>query len=270
MINSFVIYVLTYLLTYLVFQSITLLFARIAGIRGSVYYYEIFYAASSSWTAGKIIFVNSGGPFCLLLTGILIMVFLKKPWRRTSPYIKLFFLWTGFHCFNFFIGGILSGTITGMGFGYAIDYIFKRPMGLYLFIDLSAVVMLSAFGYSYSRHFIAASPTFFWAEEINRARYLMFAGVIPWLAGSALIFFLKYPDNEPQHNLIVLHDLILMITMGIIVVAMIFNKRHFKVRLKQSAVENLPDIHVGFATSALILILLFRLVLTRGFYSLFG
>ena len=269
MINSIIIYILAYLITYLEFQFITLLFAGIAGIKGSLYYYEIFYAFGSAWSAGKIVFVTAVGLITLLITGILALFFLRKKWRRSSPYFKLFYLWLGFHCFNFFMGGIISGTITGLGYGYAINYIFKRPVVIYLFIDLIAMILLFVFGYNYTKPFIGSSPSVFWSEEMNRSRYLFFIGIFPWLIGSAFLFLLKYPDNDPQHDLIVLHDFLLMITMGFITAAMLFNKRHFKVHLKLSKIENTRYIHRGFLLSAVILILIFRFVLTRSFYSLF-
>jgi hypothetical protein len=270
MINSTIIYILTYLLTYLEFQIITLFFAWLVGIKGYLYYYEIFYAASTVWSAGKIIFVTAAGPFGLLLTGILIMTFLRKSWRQLSPYVKLFFLWTGFHCFNFFIGGIISGTITGIGYGYAIDYILQRPLVLYVFLDLITLIILFVFGYSYARPFMGASPSIFWSQEINRSRYLIFTGVFPWLIGSVFLLLLKYPENDPQHVQIIFHDFLLMITMGCIVTGMLFNNRHFTVHLKVTSTEKVRKIHRGFVISTIILIAIFRLLLTRNFYSFFG
>lgn len=270
MINSTIIYILAYLLTYLEFQFATLLSANIFGIKGFLYYYEIFFEATSRWTAGNIIFITSTGPIGLLITGILIYIYLRRSWRRLSPYLKLFFLWLGFHCFNFFVGGIISGTITGLGFGYAFDYILNRPVLVYLFIDLAALLILFVFGYNYTKSFIGASPSVFWAKETNRNRYLLFMGMMPWLIGSVFFSFLKYPDADPQHDLIVLHDVILMMTMGLIIAAMFFNKRHFKVHPKVNAVKKERKVLRGFAISASILLLLFRFVLTRSFYSLFG
>jgi hypothetical protein len=270
MINSTLIYILTYLLTYLEFQIITLLFARIVGIRGALYYYEICFAVSTVWSTAKIIFVTAAGPIGTLLTGLLILAFFRK-WRQLlSPYLRLFLLWTGFHCFNFFMGGIISGTITGIGFGYAVDYLFNRPVVIYVFLDLIVLVVLFLFGYRYSRTFLGASPSRFWVQKGYKSRYLLFTGFFSWLFGSVFLFLLKYPDHDPQHVLIVFHDFLLMITMGCIVTAMLFYKRDFALNLKVTSTEKERKIHWGFAMSTIILLVMFRLLLTSSFYSLFG
>ena len=270
MINSTIIYILTYLLTYLEFQIITLFFAWMVGIRGYIYYYEISYAVPTCWSVAKIIFVTAAGPFGLILTAILILAFLRRSWPELSPYYKLFFLWTGFHCFNFFMGGIISGTITGIGYGYAIDYLLGRPLFLYVFLDLIILIVLIIFGYNYTGPFMGACPSIFWGkEEKNRSKYLLFTGVFSWLIGSVFLFLLKYPDNDPQQVSIVLHDSLLLITMGCIVTAMLFNKRYFPLDLKVSTTEKERKIHWKFAISTIILLIIFRLLLTRSFYSIF-
>jgi hypothetical protein len=269
MINSTIIYILTYLLTYMEFQIITLFFARIVGIRGYLYYYEIFYAVPTVWNVGKIVFVFAAGPFGLLLTGILILTFLRKSWRLLSPYNKLFFLWTGFHCFNFFMGGIISGTCTGMGYGYVFSYLFNLPAFFDVIMDLITLIALFIFGYKYAEPFIGASPSIYWSQNENRSRYLLFTGFFSWLIGSVFLLLLKYPDHDPQYFLIVFHDIILLITMGCIVTSMLFNKRYFPLNVKVTTTEKERKIHWEFAISTIILLIIFRLLLTRSFYSLF-
>jgi len=144
-----------------------------------------------------------------------------------------------------------------------------RPLFLYIFLDLITFIVLVIFGYNYTGPFIGASPSIFWAEEENRSKYLLFTGIFAWLIGSVILFLLKYPDHDPQQVSIVLHDSILLITMGCIVTAMIFNKRYFPLILKVSTTEKERKIHWGFAISTIILLIIFRLFLTRGFYSLF-
>jgi hypothetical protein len=203
------------------------------------------------------------------MTGLLILTSLRKWRQKLSPYLRLFFLWTGFHCINFFLGGIISGTITQIGFGYALDYLFNRPVLIYIILDVLTLSLLFLFGYKYSRTFLGASPSKFWVQHGYKSRYLLFTGIFPWLIGSAFLFLVKIPDHDPQHISIVSHDLLLTATMGFILIAMLFNNRQHTLVIKVTSVERRRKIHWIFATITITFLLAFRLLLTSTFYALF-
>jgi hypothetical protein len=58
--------------------------------------------------------------------------------------------------------------------------------------------------------------------------------------------------------------------MGCIVIAMLFNKKYFLLNLMIRSTEKERTIHWGFALTTIILALMYRLLLTKGFYSLFA
>jgi len=270
MVNSTFIFIFAYLLTYLGFQIITLGTAMIIGIKGYLYYNEIFFQPEALWSVRSIILVTSTGPLLALITGIMILVYFSRNRKHLKPLTKLLLTWSGFHFINFFAGGIISGTITGLGLGYALDLILQRPIVIYFILDLMTLSLIIIFGYKSARLFLKSSPSNYWTQKDNQKEYLFFSGLLPLFLGSLVIFLFKYPDHTPQHDLILFHDMILLVTIGCMIIAMLFKKIKTNIHIKISRKERGRTINWNLFWVTIILLFLCRIILTRSFYSIFA
>ena len=232
LINSTAVYIFTYLLAYLFYQLITMACAHLVGISSVLYYYEIFFGISNyspEWTPGRMLVVSALAPLLSLVGGYFLLfgAVRKFPWKH---FYLLFLLWLGFHLSNVFLGGLLAGTITDRGLGYALDVLFWPVFFIYIVMSLIGIFCLVLVGYTFAEYFLKTSPSSYWLKRKNRRQYLLFTLVFPWLIGSFLIFLIKFPDHIPQHDNIALHDLIIMLSMIFLILPMFFRSRNTQFR----------------------------------------
>jgi hypothetical protein len=235
-INSTFLYILSYLLIYIVAQSITRIVASFENISSVLYYYEIHYLKNAyNWDIFSTITVSSVTPVFGLITAFIFLTIVKKA-KNIQPYTKLFFLWLIVHGFNLFIGGIISGAFTGYGLGYLIDWMFWPNMLVYLILVLTGIILLGNTGFLFKGLFLSTSPSNYYTKKNNRLKYLVFTVFIPWLTGSCILFLVKYPEQKPQHEDVMIHDTILLTTVLFILIPIAFHKiskfHHGKFRVK--------------------------------------
>ena len=271
LINSTSAYIFTYLLSYLFYQVITLIGANLIGISAVLYYYEILYGISNlspEWTHERMLVVSAVAPVLSMVAGYLILfrVVNNFPWKH---YILLLLVWLGFHLSNAFLGGIIAGTITDHGFGYALDVLFWPVWSIYILLSLAGLLTLGIIGNASIESFLKTTSSGYWLLRKNRQQYLLFALVIPWLIGSIFMFLIKFTDNIPQHTFIAIHDLILSFTMGFIVLPIFFRSPNTQLRPETGYGEKNRNIWLYLVIATIIFVLFFRLLLTRFFYSIF-
>jgi len=271
LINSTAAYIFAYLLSYLFYQVITLIGANLIGVSGTLYYYEILYSIpnlSPEWTDGRMLVVSAVSPVLSMIAGYLILfrVVSNLPWKH---FFRLFLLWLGFHLSNAFLGGIIAGTITDHGFGYALDVLFWPVFMIYILLSLIGLLFLGLIGNARIVPFLKTTSSGYWLIRKNRQLYLLFTLVLPWLIGSIFMVLIKYTDQTPQHEFIAIHDIILSFTMGFLVLPMFFRSPNTQLRLETSSEEKNRNIWWYLVMATIIFVLLFRLLLTRFYYSLF-
>lgn len=209
--NSVVIYLIAYIAAYLIYQFAVILTASFYNIDSVLFYYEVMFPigdASPRWNAFNIIMITLSGPVVSLTLGaIWYKLVLKK--RDLSPMVKLFFVWLTFHSFNMFFGAFVAGVITNQGFGYVANWMF---MGIVLKILFSMLALgaLAYIGYRATSQFLATSNSANRINKHNKDYFILAQGVIPWLVGSGILVLLKIPDKPPQHQNIIVYDLIIV------------------------------------------------------------
>jgi hypothetical protein len=152
--------------------------------------------------------ITLSGPVVSLALGVVwYKLVLKK--RDLSPMVKLFFVWLTFHSFNMFFGAFVAGVITNQGFGYVANWMF---MGIVLKILFSMLALgaLAYIGYRATGQFLATSNSVNRINKHNKDYFILAQGVIPWLVGSGILVLLKIPDKPPQHQNIIVYDLIIV------------------------------------------------------------
>jgi hypothetical protein len=271
MINSTAAYLFAYLLSYLFYQVITLIGANLTGVSGTLYYYEILFGIpnlSSEWTHGRMLVVSAVAPVLSMVAGYLILfrVASKFPWKH---YFLLFLLWLGFHLSNSFLGGIIAGTITDHGIGYALDVLFWPVFLIYFLLSLTGLLSLSLIGNACIETTLKTTSSGYWLIRKNRQQYILFTLILPWLIGSIFMVLIKYTDQTPQHEFIAIHDLILSFTIGFLVLPIFFRSPTAQLRPETGAGEKNRNIWWYLVVATIIFVLLFRLLLTDFFYSLF-
>jgi hypothetical protein len=265
LVNSTALFMLSYLCVYLLNQSITMGVAKMVGISSTLRYFEIFYHignTSPQWTFGRILFVSITAPGILLLIGNLVLFVLLIELRLPN-YWKMFFFWVGFHCVNFFFGGLIAAAATGRGIGYPLDYFFWPHIWVYLLIGVFCAGFLVLFGYKNSAEFLRITPSRFWIKRHYRKQYFLYSLFLPWLIGSAIFFMLKFPNVVPQHESIFLHDTIMTGALFFMILPMFFYRQpiHLNTERLKSAKRRYPFLLLPLLV--VIILVIYRVLLSN-------
>jgi hypothetical protein len=272
LINSTAIYVLTYTLSYLFYQLITLTCSYLVGIPSVLYYYEIVFGISNNspeWSNLRIGIIYVTPPFISLLAGSFLLLGIVKKYHG-QQYFKMFLLWLGFHLINFFFGGIIAGSATGHGIGYALDAVFWPMISIYIIFSLLGILFLIRIGYDFTEQFLKTNPSSYWSKRENRRQYLLFSLVFPWFTGSVLMFLVKFPDHIPQHARITIHDLVLSLSLVFLILPMFYRKKNARFRPETGSAEKMRNILWSLVVTTIVLVICFRFGLTSFFYSFFS
>jgi hypothetical protein len=199
LINSLALFLLSFLLVYYVHQFATILTARIFNIPTKLYSYRIdwpLYTYSYLYSRRALIVIFGMGPLLCLLMGIgAYRLFLTV--RFKTVFLKSFLLWTAFHAFNLFFGAYIVGVITRTGFIYTSEWLFLSnvfDVEEIVMMIVSIIVLLIA-GYFSTRQFLLASDVSEIIEPRYRILYLMTKVLIPWLAGTLILYGVNIPKN---------------------------------------------------------------------------
>lgn len=272
MVNSTALFILAFIASYLIFQTITKVAAHLAGIHSVLYFYELAFNISNyspEWTAGRIVLVTASAPVVCMILGIIVLfhVVRRYKWRR---YFLMFLLWLGFHLVNMLLGGILAGAITDHGIGYTLDVFFWPTYLMYLLFIFLGVFSLVVVGIDSTEFFLKTTPPGFWSRRKNRWQYLLFTLELPWLIGSILLFLIRYPDHIPQHESISMHDFILTLSLIFLIFPIFLKGKNFQSRADSTVDPTEEKILWTVLIFTVIVVLGFRFGLTNSFYSLVG
>jgi hypothetical protein len=267
-INSLIIFLLAYLITYLTYQLAVMFAASRYGINSILLYYEVFFPIgnySDKWNVFNIIIITFAGPLLSVIMGsIYLLLFVRK--ETITGLRRLFFFWLGFHSINFFLGGFVGGVITSQGFGYVIAWMFL-PTVIKFGLAIVCLFVLGLIGFLYTRYFLEFSGSFYWTKRSNKLVFIIFTAAIPWAVGTLILFVMKYPKVLPQHENIVIYDSIIYVSMVFVVAGMMVN---FKAEpmLEKGLRKEGRRINWVYLVILAGLLVLFRLGLNTGFYYL--
>ncbi|MCD4745393.1 MAG: hypothetical protein K8R58_03755 [Bacteroidales bacterium] len=257
-INSFFLFIISYILVYMIYQFTVLISASFFGLDSILFYYDLaFNDFSPLWTRLNIIFITLSGPFISLVIGILFYNVFTKIKKITGLY-KLFFLWISFHGFNFFLGAFVSGVSFDEGLGYVANWLYMNVF-VKIFFSLIFLFILSVIGYYSTKKFLETSNSIYRIKREYRMNFLLNVAVIPWLAGSLFMLFVKIPNNPN-------YETGMLFTMFFLVIPVLFN-------MKAKAKLNLPkgkrkktQINWVYLIVFLILISAYRIGLNTGLH----
>jgi hypothetical protein len=265
-INSTVIYLITYFITYLTYQVAVMFVASRFGLNTVLFFYEVSFPAgnnSSLWSSFNIILITFSGPFMSVLLGTYYL-FMYARKERTKGLSKLFYLWIAFHSLNFFLGAFPAGVITNQGFGYVIGWLYL-PTFIRFGLSIVFLFALGLIGFYNTQHFLESSNSIYWTQPAKRQWLVLLGGIIPWVMSAIILFILKYPLIIPQHENIVQYDTILYMTMVFFIAPMLVNmqaKPNFDANVRKTKGRRINWIYV---IVLVLMMVAFRAGLDTGF-----
>ncbi len=267
--NSTILFILSYIVAYLIYQMAVMFTASVHGIDSVLYYYEVMFPignASPLWNPFNIIMITLSGPMVSLLLGL---VWYRVMMRRASNTIlRLFYLWLSFHSFNMFFGAFVAGVITDQGFGYVANWLYLG-IPVKMLLSMLALSVLGYFGWRSARHVLATSNNPQRINRHNRPYFVLNQTIIPWLAGSLLMLYIKIPNRTPQHENIIVYDAIVLGSLVFMAITPIFNWRAKPYEGAHSRGRKKTKFVWVYMVIALLAILTYRFGLERGLHIIF-
>lgn len=256
-VNSTILFIISYLLVYLIYQITVLVTASRWKLDSVLFYYDLaFNDYSPLWTRYNILLVTFSGPFISLIIGFLFYRFFSmRP--KVKGFLKLFFVWIAVHGFNFFFGAFASGVAFSEGFGYVPEWLSFNVFWQIL-TSLIALFILGIIGYYMASRFLETSNSAFRVRDENKLKFLFFQVFLPWLFGATIILLVKIPNNMP-------YDTGNLITLAFIVIPVLFN-RYARPSISFEGDRKPTQIKWNFMVLFVLLMLAFRIGLNTGLH----
>ncbi len=264
--NSTVLFLISYIVAYITYQLIVIFVASFFGIDSVLYYYEVLFPIGnygSLWTRFNIIMITISGPLVSLILGLVYFRFFLRR-EGIGPMAKLFFWWLSFHSFSMFFGAYVAGVITVQGFGFATGWLFL-PVFIKFLVALGSLFVLMVIGYYATKPLLETSNSLRHIIRGNRGYFILTQAVVPWFLGSLILFLIKIPDKNPQHENIIVYDLIIIASLVFAIIPTFFNKKA-KPRNKLFKSRKRMKFVWVYMLVAILLIVAYRLGLDNGLH----
>ena len=219
-INSTVIFIISYILIYCIYQFTVIFTASLWGLDSTLYYFDLaFNDFSPLWTRYNILIINLSGPVISLIAGMILIMFLFKL-KQFAGLQKLLILWLSLHGFNHFFGAFVSGVITGEGFGYVANWLYMDA-SMKILSSLILIFILVLTGYYATRCFFETAYSRSRVQKKGyRTVFLTNQALLPWIFGSIIILIVKAPNNFNYP-----YETCMLLTMGFVIVPTFFNHK---------------------------------------------
>jgi hypothetical protein len=258
-INSTAIYILTFIITYLIYWLTEMFMASLYGIDSILYYYDLrFNDYSPLWTRFNILVITGTPPFVSLFVGLLIHRRLFKL-KRFSSIQKLFLLWWSLHSLNHFFGAFASGIVTDEGFGYVAAWLYMNTAFKFMFA-IVALFALGVFGYYSKQHILETSNSQSRIKRQNQASFIFTQALIPWILGTGILVATRIP-----HNFDYPYETLLLFSMAFLVIPAFFNPK-VKPKLNLLKLRKKYKISPSYIILMLLLLAFYRIVLDIGLH----
>jgi hypothetical protein len=260
-VNSLMIYMITYTLVYLFYWLTCMLVASWYGLDSTLYFYDLkFNDHSPLWSRFNILIVTGIPPFLSLFLGIYLFQVIFKI-KRFVGLQKLFILWTAFHLFNHFFGALPSGIVTDEGFGYVAAWLYMNTAIKFLF-SLLSLFALGVIGYYSAKHILETSDSLGRIKTERRTSFMFYQVGFPWLIGTILMLLVRLP-----HNFDFPYETLMLFSMAFIVIPPFFNEK-VKPELNLLKVKKRRQFNLGYLAMLLVLLAFLRIMLGIGLHFL--
>jgi hypothetical protein len=258
-VNSTMIYLATYAITYLFYWIACLLVASWYGLDSTLFYYDLkFNDHSQLWTRFNILVVTGVPPFLCLIAGTWLFQVMAKV-ERFVGLQKLFILWMAFHMFNHFFGAFPSGVVTDEGFGYVAAWLYMNTAFKFMFSILSLFV-LTVIGFYSAERILETSDSQTRIKPENKTNFILNQVAIPWLTGTVILLLLRIPNNFDYP-----YETLMLFSMAFIVIPPFFNEK-VKPKLNLLKIKKKRRMNISYIAMMLVLLAFLRIMLGIGLH----
>lgn len=258
-VNSTMIFLLTYIITYLFYWLTCMLIASWYGLDSILYYYDLrFNDHSPLWNRFNILVVTGVPPFLCLFIAIWLFQVMAKRERYVSLQ-KLFILWLSFHMFNHFFGAFPSGVVTDEGFGYVAAWLYMNTAFKFMFSILSLFV-LTVIGFYSAERILETSDSQTRIKSEHKTSFILYQTALPWLIGTVLMLLLRIPKNFDYP-----YETLMFFTLAFMVIPPFFNEK-VKPKLNLLKIKKKRRLNLGYIAMAIALLLFLRIMLGIGLH----
>jgi len=254
-INSTVLYVITFLLTTIIHEFGHAIVGVINCSQPILYHNYVEHLAINQLSILQKVSISLAGPIFSLIQGILAaLLFLKI---RKQSLFKLFLLWFSILGFSNFFGYLMTGPIFQEGDIGNVFLLLNIPVILQIIIALIGAIILFYIAYKLTTPFLLFSYKQEWLSEPKlRKEFLFKIIIIPWLIGAIIVTILYLP-------VIAIVSIIYPFTSGMIFIIPWKNAKRVN-NLKASKIIKIGEYSYPAYFSMVILILVFKLILAYG------
>jgi len=258
-VNSVMIFLITYILSYLFYWITCVLVASYYGLDSTLYFYDLrFNDHSPLWNRFNILLVTGIPPFaCLIMAMFLYKVLFKN--ARFAGLQKLFILWTAFHLFNHFFGAFPSGVVTDEGFGYVAAWMYMNTAFKFMF-SLISLFVLGLIGFHSAKHILETSDSLHRIKAANRLPFMLYQMALPWFIGTVILLLTRIP-----HNFDFPYETLMIFSTAFLVIPAFFNEK-VKPELNLLKAKKKRNISVGYVAMMLVFLLFYRIMLGIGLH----
>lgn len=193
-VNSLVLFILSYMIIYLVYEFTILFLGSLYGLDSVLYYYDLaFNDLSPLWTRSNIILVTFSGPFVCFLIGLWFynLIFKKV---KSSRMKAMFAIWLSFHGFNRFFGAWAAGISTDEGFGYVANWLYMNAF-FQILLALVALFIMALIGYYAAPKVMETYDSKHKIKKNQKIYFILSQVTIPFAVGILIIYLLKLPND---------------------------------------------------------------------------
>lgn len=191
-------FVFTFLLVYIIYQSVTIFVAASFNIPVEWVYYRLKFPLdtfSPLYSRFALVMIFASGPFVSL---VLAFIFLKLFFINDHflKRFKLFYLW-GFICgSNMFFGAYIAGFFTRTEFIYMSEWLFMSSMFDVeeIVFTVVSIVTLLVMARIVTPLFLMSSGSVTLLQPGFRFFFMIFQVILPWLAGMLILFLITLPS----------------------------------------------------------------------------
>lgn len=159
----------------------------------------------------------------------------RKYKKRLSWPVRLFFLWTFYHCTTYFFSGLLYGFFFHRRLSYVIWWVFDNYI-LDAFFSIVAILFMIALGYVFSVQFFYTARMYFNdLNDRNRMQFVLSQALLPFIAGTVITTLLQLPAFNPA--LILLNFSMFFLLLPLPYRAVHFDSLHFDSREKTTKID---------------------------------
>lgn len=204
MANSFIQFVLAYLIVLIPTQLVTHFVALYFDIPTKFTFFKLSFPIpdhSYLWTSNSVAAIYVTGPVIALFIAFFAIRYFMLFAAKKSIQTNLLFIWIYAHCMNVFFGGLTIGIPLIKGFGYVPSWLYASNELTFILILLSLLVL-------FGNGFILRGPFIslyynnrYFNSPFHSLIFKIFIVFIPFIAANVLFYLMKFPDNSIYERL---------------------------------------------------------------------